>query len=71
MIDEMRNVDIVMYVCMYVCMSRIQYKHKLTRLQGVFSLVPPLKVPSTKKLILARLDVSRPIYVNVDSPNLT
>ena len=35
-----------------------------------FSLVPPIKVPSTKTLILARLGVSRPIYVNVDSPNL-
>ena len=35
-----------------------------------FSLVPPLKVQSTKNLILARLGVSRPIYVNVDSPNL-
>ena len=32
-----------------------------------FSLVLPLKVRSTKK---ARLGVSRPIYVNVDSPNL-
>ena len=30
----------------------------------------PLTVPSTKKLIYARLGVSRPIYVNVDSPNL-
>ena len=35
-----------------------------------FSLVPPLKVPSTKKLIQARLGVSRPIYVNIDTPNL-
>ena len=35
-----------------------------------FSLVPPLKVQSTTKLILARLGVSRPIYANVDSPNL-
>ena len=35
-----------------------------------FSLIPPLKVPSTDKLIWARLGVSRPIYVNVDSPNL-
>ena len=26
------------------------------------------KVPSTKKLFWARLGVSRPIYVNVDSP---
>ena len=34
-----------------------------------FSLVPPLKVRSTKK-IQARLGVSRPIYVYVDSPNL-
>ena len=30
----------------------------------------PPKVPSTNKLILARLGVSRPIYVNIDSPNL-
>ena len=35
-----------------------------------FSLVPPLKVESTEMLIYARLGVSRPIYVNVDSPNL-
>ena len=34
------------------------------------SLVPPEKVPSTEKLIWARLGVSRTIYVNVDSPNL-
>ena len=32
--------------------------------------VCPLKVLSTKKLIYARLGVSRTIYVNVDSPNL-
>ena len=32
--------------------------------------VPSLKVLSTKKLILARLGVSGPIYVNIDSPNL-
>ena len=30
----------------------------------------PLKVPSTKNLIYAGLGVSRPIYVNVDSPYL-
>ena len=30
---------------------------------------PPLKVLSTKKLIQARLGVSRTIYVNVDTPN--
>ena len=30
----------------------------------------PLKVQSTKKLIWARLGVSRTLYVNVDSPNL-
>ena len=35
-----------------------------------FQLVPPLNVLSTKKLILARLGVSRQVYVNVDSPNL-
>ena len=39
-------------------------------IQGVFLLVLPLKVLSTKKLILARLGVSKTIYVNVDSPNL-
>ena len=40
-------------------------------IQGIhISLVPPLKVQGTKKLIWARLGVSRPIYVNVDSPNL-
>ena len=37
-------------------------------IQGVFYTGPPPK--STKKLIYARLDVSRTIYVNVDSPNL-
>ena len=35
-----------------------------------FSLVPPLKVLSTEKLIWASLGVSRTIYVNVDSLNL-
>ena len=45
---------------------------KSSHIQGVFSssLVPPLKVPSTKKLIQARLGVSRTIYVNVDTRNL-
>ena len=36
----------------------------------VQSVLLPLKVCSTEKLILARLGVSRTIYVNVDSPNL-
>ena len=40
-----------------------------SQIQGFFS-GNPLRVPSIKKLILARLGVSRPIYVNVDSPNL-
>ena len=35
-----------------------------------FTLGLPLKVQSTKKLILARLGVSRTIYVAVESPNL-
>ena len=35
-----------------------------------FLLWYPRKVPSTNKLIQARLGVSRMIYVNVDSPNL-
>ena len=42
------------------------HMHNFATIQGDFF---PLKVPSTKKLILARLGVSRPIYVNVDSPN--
>ena len=43
----------------------------IIELQGGFSLVVlPLKVISTNKLIWARLGVSRPIYVNVDSPSL-
>ena len=37
-------------------------------IQGVF--LPPLKVLCTNNLIKARLGVSRPIYVNVDTPNL-
>ena len=36
----------------------------------LFTLGLPLKVLSTEKLILARLGVSRTIYVNVHSPNL-
>ena len=36
----------------------------------LFSLGLPLKCLSTKKLIKARLGVSGPIYVNVDSPHL-
>ena len=39
-------------------------------MQGVFSLGLPLKVLSTEKLILARLVVSRTIFVNVDLSNL-
>ena len=37
---------------------------------GCFFTGTPPKVPSTEKLIQARLRVSRTIYVNVDSPNL-
>ena len=45
-------------------------KHWSTYTGWFFSLVPPLKIKSTKKFIQARLGVSRTIYVNVDSPNL-
>ena len=45
-------------------------REPLLKYRVFFSLVPPLKVQSTKTLIKARLGVSRPIYVNVDSPNL-
>ena len=40
-----------------------------TYLQTLYR-VPPLKVLSREKLILARLGVSRRIYISVDSPNL-
>ena len=50
--------------CSYLC-------SKVPQLTGCFfTLGLPLKVPSTKKLIQARLGVSGTIYVNVDSPNL-
>ena len=49
----------------------LKYIQCACMIQGIhISLVPPLKVQGTKKLIWARLGVSRPIYVNVDSPNL-
>ena len=53
--------------------TKIQIQNTNTKIQmqgDPFSLVPPLKVPSTNKLIYARLGVSWPTYVNVDSPNL-
>ena len=43
----------------------------MQNINGVFfKLDLLLKVPSTNKLIKAKLGVSRTIYVNVDSPNL-
>ena len=39
-------------------------------IQGGYFNWPPLKVLSTRKLIQARLGVSRTIYVDVDTPNL-
>ena len=50
--------------------QHFQYKtfHKGEKIQFVLGLPP--KVPSKEKLILARLGVSRTIYLNVDSPNL-
>ena len=52
------------------CFVREGFDTVAAIVQGVLSLVSPLKVQSSKKLILARLGVSRLIYVNVDSPNL-
>ena len=48
--------------------SRVWQIYSNIEIQGVFLTGTPPK--STKKLIWARLDVSGPIYVNVDSPNL-
>ena len=53
--------------------NAIKIKHHLIKhgkMQGVFSLGLPLKVLSTEKLILARLVVSRTIFVNVDLSKL-
>ena len=53
--------------------NAIKIKHHLIKqgkIQGVFSLGLPRKVLSTEKLILARLVVSRTIFVNVDLSNL-
>ena len=49
------------YVCMMCCAGKIQ---------GVLFPGTPPKSSKYKKLIQATLGVSRPIYVNVDSPNL-
>ena len=46
------------------------YEKHVTSTGCFFTLGLPLKVPSTNKLIYARLGVSRTTYVNVDSPNL-
>ena len=45
-------------------------KSLISFIQGDFFTGTPLKVLITKKLIKARLGVSRTIYVNVDTPNL-
>ena len=49
-------------ICTYVYNVNFTYIYRVFFLTGT----PP---KSTNKLILARLGVSRPIYVNVDSPN--
>ena len=46
------------------CLDRYIY------VQGVFSTGTPLKSSKYKKFNLGWLGVSRPIYVNVDTPNL-
>ena len=63
---------IMLSLMMVIIISQMLTSYmELLYIQGVFfSLVPPLKYLSTKKLIQAWLGVSRPIYVNVDSPNL-
>ena len=73
-LTQLTLVDASAPVLVY-CLQPIRCKyHKFERcsiIQGVFFFTgTPLKVPRTNKLIWARLGVSRPIYVNVDSPNL-
>ena len=48
-----------------VALVGVGHQDQIHMYKVIFSLVP-----SIKKLINARLGVSRPIYVNVDSPNL-
>ena len=52
-------------------LSKQKERHYLRRYTGcLFFTGTPPKSSNYKKLISARLGVSRPIYVNVDSPNL-
>ena len=54
-----------------ICWSVLIFSEIVMQYTGCFVFTgTPLKVLSTKKLIWARLGVSRPIYVNVDSSNL-
>ena len=57
----------VIYTLIYSDAVVYLWKHILIYRVFFFTGTPP---KSTKKLIWARLGVSRPIYVNVDSPNL-
>ena len=60
---------------LFAILAKLQYWIYLSAEQpkvctGCFYTGTPLKNSKYKKLIQARLGVSRPIYVNVDSPNL-
>ena len=56
--------------CFILSMETLYRDVNIFIYRSFFTLGLPLKVPSTKKLIWARLGVSRTIYVNVDSPDL-
>ena len=58
--------DLIFSFCLILILREL---HSAVIIKGVFFTGTPLKVTSTEKLIYARLGVSRPIYVNVDSPN--
>ena len=64
----------MLWIHITIKIQKIHIRHfvvfKIRYLQGGFLTGLPLKVLSTKKLILARLSESRTIYVNVDTPNL-
>ena len=53
---------------MYIFLLFFKFSHFF--IQSVFLTGTPPKSSKYKKLIKARLGVSRPIYVNIDSPNL-
>ena len=66
---DVRNWHIALAHSLMFSFDNFDLGEESTYLQTLYR-VPPLKVLSREKLILARLGVSRRIYISVDSPNL-